>query len=73
MRQHLKKVKRTNEAARLVGLDIGRKYTGVALTDRSITQSRPLRTLLADPQEGVPVHDLHKNNSVFAALRRIFA
>ena len=34
MRTHMKKIKRINSDARLLGLDLGRKYVGVAVSDR---------------------------------------
>lgn len=34
LRTKLRKVKGYNKAARVMGLDIGRKYTGVALSDK---------------------------------------
>ena len=40
MRSHLKKVKRINSEARILGLDLGRKYVGVAITDRQISACR---------------------------------
>ncbi len=36
MRQHIRKIKKFNERARIMSLDVGRKYTGVALSDREI-------------------------------------
>ena len=32
-RTHIRKIKRINSAAKVIGLDIGRKYTGVSITD----------------------------------------
>ena len=37
MRHHIKKLKKVNPIARLMGLDIGRKYIGVAISDKLIT------------------------------------
>lgn len=34
MRSHLKKLKRVNPIARILGLDIGRKYIGLAISDK---------------------------------------
>ena len=34
MRQHVMKIKRINSEARVLGLDLGRKYVGVAISDK---------------------------------------
>ena len=34
MRYQLKKLKRVNPVARILGMDIGRKYIGLALSDK---------------------------------------
>lgn len=34
MKTHLKKLKRINPVARVMGLDLGRKYIGVAVSDK---------------------------------------
>ena len=49
MKKYIKKVKGINESAKILGLDVGRKYTGVAITDKEITNSFALRTLIIDP------------------------
>ena len=36
MTTYLKKIKRVNSEARILGLDLGRKYVGVAISDRSL-------------------------------------
>ena len=46
MKKHIQKVKKVNSDARLLGLDIGRKYIGLAITDRQIKTCR-VRTLLS--------------------------
>lgn len=48
LRTKLRKVKGYNKAARVMGLDIGRKYTGVALSDKQLIEARPLKTLKMD-------------------------
>jgi RNase H-fold protein (predicted Holliday junction resolvase) len=40
MRNQLKKLKRVNPLARILGMDIGRKYIGLSVSDKLITQSR---------------------------------
>ena len=37
MTNYLKKIKRVNSEARILGLDLGRKYVGVAISDRSLS------------------------------------
>ena len=49
MRKHLKKIKNINEHARVIGLDIGRKYTGISISYKFIQQAKPYRTLINDP------------------------
>lgn len=34
MRTHLQKLKRVNPVARILGLDVGRKYIGLAISDK---------------------------------------
>ena len=36
MRKHIRKIKSVNDHARILGLDIGRKYTGVSISDKMI-------------------------------------
>ena len=36
MRSHIKKIKKVNNVARVLGLDVGRKYIGVSITDKEI-------------------------------------
>ena len=48
-RTNLLKIKKLNDSARIIGLDIGRKYTGVSISDRRISSAKPLRTLIGDP------------------------
>lgn len=33
MRSHIKKIKKINEGAKIIGLDIGRKYTGLSISN----------------------------------------
>jgi hypothetical protein len=36
MKSHLKKLKRINPVARVMGLDLGRKYIGIAISDKQL-------------------------------------
>ena len=87
-RTHLKNIKRNHSHATVLGLDVGRKYTGVSISDRSITRARPLQTLQGDPNyvdeyKRTPEHlrrgkklgtvNLNDSNGVFAELRRIIS
>ncbi len=36
MKRHIMQVKRVNSDARLLGLDIGRKFIGIAISDKQI-------------------------------------
>ena len=49
MRTHMKKIKRINSDARLLGLDLGRKYVGVAVSDRQLLNCKPYKTYQIDP------------------------
>ena len=73
MKNHIKKIKRINSSARILGLDIGRKYTGVSVTDKTISSSRALTTLVGDPQLNEPVFELKKQNAVFGAVRKLIS
>jgi RNase H-fold protein (predicted Holliday junction resolvase) len=46
MKQHLKKLKRVNPSARILGIDVGRKYTGIAVSDKQLRVAKPLTTLI---------------------------
>ena len=48
MRKHLNKVKGVNDYARILGVDVGRKYTGLAISDKEIKRSIGLKTLIND-------------------------
>jgi hypothetical protein len=50
MKHHLQKIKRINSEARILGLDLGRKYVGVSVSDRTLSSCRPYKTYLIDPQ-----------------------
>ena len=50
MKKHLIKVKGVNDYARILGLDVGRKYTGVAISDKQIKRSIGMKTLINDSQ-----------------------
>ena len=36
MRTFIKKIKKVNSEARVLGLDLGRKYVGIAISDKQI-------------------------------------
>ena len=69
MRSHLRKVKRINSEARILGLDLGRKFVGIAVSDRQIKECRPYKTLTVDPQLFQPQYDMSKNSTFFNALK----
>jgi hypothetical protein len=48
MRKRLLRVKELNPAARILGLDVGAKYTGLALCDKEFKEARPYKTLMID-------------------------
>ena len=54
-----------------MGLDIGRKYTGIALTDSKIQTVKPYKTIVGDGQYGQGTYSLFKNNSIFGEIRKI--
>ena len=55
IRSHLRKVKAFDKQARVLGVDVGRKYTGLSVSDKEIQNAMPFRTLIADPQYGKSV------------------
>ena len=68
-RTNLRKIKRVNSAAKVIGLDIGRKYTGISITDSKISIAKPLRTLVGNPMYEKDTIDLKKSDGVFSAIR----
>ena len=42
------KAKRFNKEARIVGIDVGRKYVGLAVSDKAIKLAKPFRTLVGE-------------------------
>ena len=48
MRSHIMKAKRFNKEARIVGIDVGRKYVGLAVSDKAIKLAKPFRTLVGE-------------------------
>mmetsp|Transcript_19753 Transcript_19753/g.30476 ORF Transcript_19753/g.30476 Transcript_19753/m.30476 type:complete len:198 (-) Transcript_19753:225-818(-) len=80
IRTHVRKLKRVNKEATVLGLDVGRKYTGVSITDKLITTSKPLKTLVGSPnydssprkKGAVPgTIDLSHSDGLFAEIRRL--
>ena len=72
MRGHIRKIKNINDNARILGLDIGRKYVGVSMSDKKIQIARPFKTLVGDGQYNDDrLYNLHKNDDIFGALRKI--
>ena len=72
-RAKIKKVKKINDAAKIMGLDVGRKYTGVSISDNNITTSRPYKTIIGSPQLNSDTYSLTQNNAVFGEIRKIIA
>ena len=55
-----------------MGIDVGRKYVGLAVSDKDIKISRPFRTLITtDAQYGKSIVDFKKNESMFMALGKV--
>ena len=48
MRKRLLRVKELNPAARILGMDVGRKYTGLALCDKDFVTAKPYKTLVLE-------------------------
>lgn len=42
MKTHIRKIKRVNDEARVLGVDLGRKYVGLALSDKQIKTCKVL-------------------------------
>eukprot|EP00347_Sterkiella_histriomuscorum_P009578 403340669 len=68
MTTHLIKLKKVNSEARLLGMDIGRKYVGLALSDKQIKTCKPYKTLQMDPQF-LQQYRFEKNESFFNMLK----
>jgi hypothetical protein len=48
MRSRLKSIKKFDTTAKILGLDIGRKYTGLALTSMDMKAARAYKTVQID-------------------------
>lgn len=44
MTRYLKKLKKSNDIATVLGLDIGRVFVGTSISDRFLTKTKPLKT-----------------------------
>jgi len=62
------KVKQLNPAARILGLDIGRKFTGLAICDNEFKVARGFKTLTVDIT-GNRVKDFKESSGMLRALR----
>ena len=71
MKKHLTKIKGVNDHARILGVDVGRKYTGLAISDKEIKRSLALKTLINDSQDKEKVLDLQRNNAMYGEMRKI--
>ena len=49
MRSRLRQVKQFNPGAKVMGLDVGRRYTGIALSDAQLTIAKPFKTIQVEP------------------------
>lgn len=45
MRSRLRQIKSIDSSARLIGLDIGRRWTGLAVSDAQLLHAKPMKTL----------------------------
>ena len=52
MRKRLLRVKDLNPTARILGLDVGAKYTGLSVCDKEFREARPFKTLTIDETQG---------------------
>jgi len=48
MRKRLLRVKDLNPVAKILGIDVGRKYTGLAICDKEFRTAKPFKTLVLD-------------------------
>ena len=67
----MRKVKKFDDSARIMGLDVGRKYTGVGMSDKDLKVSVPLRTLFSDAQYTKTSVNLAKYDPMFWELQKI--
>ena len=44
----MQQLKKYDQVARLLGIDIGRKYFGLAVSDKELISAKPLKTLVLD-------------------------
>jgi hypothetical protein len=45
MRSRLRQIKDIDSSARVIGLDVGRRWTGLAVSDAQLLGAKPLKTL----------------------------
>ncbi|CDW85724.1 holliday junction resolvase [Stylonychia lemnae] len=70
MKSQLTKIKKINTEARIIGLDIGRKYIGVAVSDKQIQTCKPYKTFQMDPQF-LRNYDFSNNSGFFILLKHL--
>ena len=51
LKSRLQHVKKYDPVARLMGIDIGRKYFGVSISDKQLVSALALKTLVVDVQD----------------------
>merc|ERR1712153_191849 len=71
MRSHMRKVKKFGDSARIMGIDVGRKYTGLGMSDKELKVSVPFRTLFSDAQYTKSSVNLAKYDPMFHELQKI--
>ena len=44
-------MKKYDSVARILGIDVGRKYYGLAISDKELISAKPYKTLVLDGQD----------------------
>ena len=72
MRDHLFKMKKANLYIRTMGIDVGRKYVGVAVSDYDLKKGEPLTTyVLEDVIRGNSLSHFDVNAQLFKRIKNL--
>ena len=70
MRTHISKIKRINNEARILGLDLGRKYVGVAISDKQILTCRVSPSIHSQNNVNIAVQNiLSRSSAIHITIR----
>ncbi len=71
MKQHIIHAKQLNPVATLMGIDIGRSFNGIAVSDKQLKIARPCKTFEVDPQIFRSDYEGSEDLRFFKSLRNL--